>query len=31
MSTFSGAKSKKITLGWGRRLKIAVDAAKGTV
>ncbi|KAK1355968.1 putative LRR receptor-like serine/threonine-protein kinase [Heracleum sosnowskyi] len=23
-----GAKSKKMTLGWGRRLKIAVDAAK---
>lgn len=29
-NTFSGAKSKKMTLGWGRRLKIAVDAAKGT-
>lgn len=27
--TFSGANSKKITLSWVRRLKIAVDAAKG--
>lgn len=28
--TITGAKSKKLTLSWVRRLKIAVDAGKGT-